>query len=568
MAQKIIDDLCITVAGRAGQGIQSVAALLSHILKLQGYHTYTTSEYMSRVRGGMNSTTIRVSTKRRDAYRETIDLFVPLDKAAFEHCAHRFTKDTIFLGVKNTAFCADCVMDVDFQSIARAVGHPIFENTVAAGAILGLLETDVTIAQDFMRTFFVRKGEDVIAKNSEAVTKGFKMGEHFAFTQDVHFTITPDTAVIKNLFMNGSEAIGFGALAAGCDFYAAYPMSPSTDVLTFLAQRGKECAMIVEQATDEIEAINMALGASYAGARAMVGTSGGGFDLMCESISLAGMTETPITVFVGMRPGPATGLPTRTGQEDANLVIYAGHGEFMRAVFAPATLLQAYELTAHALVVADVAQVPTFVLADQFFLDGLCSVHVDDFVAQDYDKRIVESQHDYMRYALTEGGISERSVPGYGNGVVCVDSDEHDETGRITEDMRGMRHAMMEKRLTQRKKLLQDMALSPEVIGKKSARVLVVCWGSNRNVVAEAVEAMDDVSVVSFTQIYPLPKQIGKVFTKAERVIVVENNATGQFARLLSCEGGVVVHKTILKSTGEPFSVEELRTTLRSLTKK
>lgn len=567
MAQKLIDDVCITVAGRAGQGIQSVASLLSHILKLQGYHTYTTSEYMSRVRGGMNSTTIRVSTQRRDAYRATIDLFVPLDKAAFAHCAHRFAKHTMFLGVKNTTFCTDCVMDVDFASIARTIGNPIFENTVAAGAILGVLETDVAVAQDFLRSFFVRKGEDVIAKNTEAITKGFKIGAHFAFTKDVHFTIAPDTSVSKNLFMNGSEAIGFGALAAGCDFYAAYPMSPSTDVLAFLAQRGKECAMVVEQATDEIEAINMALGASYAGARAMVGTSGGGFDLMCESVSLAGMTETPVTIFIGMRPGPATGLPTRTGQEDANLVIYAGHGEFMRAVFAPATVMQAYELTAHALVIADVLQVPTFILADQFFLDGLCSVHADDFVAQDHEKRIVESHRDYVRYALTENGISERSVPGYGDGVVCVGSDEHDEAGRITEDMRGMRVQMTQKRLAQRKRLLQEMALPPEVIGKKSATTLVVCWGSNRNVVAEAVEEMDEVSVVSFTQIYPLPKAIGKVFAKAQRVIVVENNATGQFARLLTSEGGVTVHKTILKATGEPFSVEELRTTITSLKK-
>lgn len=567
MAQKIIDDVCITVAGRAGQGIQSVASLLSHILKLQGYHTYTTSEYMSRVRGGMNSTTVRVSTRRRDAYRATIDLFVPLDKAAFAHYAHRFTKRTLFLGVKNTVFCADCVMDMDFASIARTIGNPIFENTVAAGAILGLLETDVAVARDFLRSFFVRKGEDVIAKNTEALTKGFKIGAHFAFTKDLQFTIAPDPAVTKNLFMSGSEAIGFGALAAGCDFYAAYPMSPSTDVLAFLAQRGKECAMVVEQATDEIEAITMALGASYAGARAMVGTSGGGFDLMCESVSLAGMTETPVTIFIGMRPGPATGLPTRTGQEDLALAMHAGHGEFMRAIFAPATMVQAYELTAHALVIADVAQVPTFVLADQFFLDGLCSVDADDFVAQDHEKRIVESRRDYMRYALTENGISPRSVPGFGDGVVCVGSDEHDPSGRITEDLREMRPRMTEKRLVRRKKLLQELALSPEMIGKKSAPVLVVCWGSNRNVVAEAVEEMDEVSVVSFVQVYPLPKAIGKVFAKAQRVIVVENNATGQFAQLLASEGGITVHKKICKATGEPFSVEELRTAITSLKK-
>lgn len=567
MARHIKDDLSLVIAGQAGQGIYSVAHLLTHILKLQGYHVFATSEYMSRVRGGINSTTIRVSSVRKDAFRSTIDLFVPLDSNGFEHCKKRFTEETIFMGVRNDVFCKGCVMEMDYTAIARAVGSRLYENTVAVGAIVGLLGLHEDAARNFIRKYFIKKGEDVIKKNQEALSKGFKMGMHFAFSRDITVSFQTDMQVEKNLFLSGNDAIGFGALAAGCDFCAAYPMSPSTGVFTFLAQHGKECGVIAEQATDEIEAINMALGASYAGARSIVTTAGGGFSLMCESISLAAMTETPITIFVGQRPGPATGLPTRTAQEDLDLVLYAGHGEFMRVVFAPATVISAFELTAHALHIADHYQIPTFILADQFFVDALYTVPKEEFVAQEHAKNIVETERTYQRYALTDNGVSPRGVPGFGDGLVCVDADEHDEDGRITEDMDQMRVAMMNKRLHQRKKILVACALLPEIIGKKSAKTFVVCWGSNRNVVCEAVENMEDkdVSVVSFTQVYPLHKTVKKIFAKAENIIVIENNATGQFANVLAKECAVYAQHKILKSNGEPFSVEELTEKLRKL---
>lgn len=568
MTQHIKDDLSITIAGQAGQGIQSVAHLLTHILKLQGYHVFTTSEYMSRVRGGMNSTTVRVSGEKKDAYRHKIDLFVPLDPGGYEHCKKRFTKDTIFMGLRNDVFCKGCVMEMDFGSIARAIGNRLFENTVAVGAIIGLMGLHESGARELLRKYFIKKGEDIIKKNQEALSKGFKMGEHFAFSRDISITIPVSEHIKGALFLSGSDAIGFGALAAGCDFCTAYPMSPSTGVFTFLAQHGKECGVITEQAADEIEAINMALGATYAGARAMVMTAGGGFSLMCESVSLAAMIETPVTIYVGQRPGPATGLPTRTAQEDLDLVLYAGHGEFMRAIFAPTTVMDAYEVTAHALHVADLCQVPTFVLADQFFVDALYTVRKEEFVAQKHEKQIIETERTYQRYALTQDGLSPRGVPGYGDGLVCVDADEHDESGRITENTE-LRDAMMEKRFHKRKKILVACALAPEIIGKKTAKTTIVCWGSNRNVVCEAVEdigvAADDVNIMSFAQVYPLHKNVKKMLSKAEKIIVVENNATGQFAHLLMRECGVQVQHRILKSNGEPFSVEELSQKLQKI---
>ncbi len=560
MTHHIKEDFSIVIAGRAGQGIQSVAYLLTHVLKLQGYHVFANSEYMSRVRGGMNSTTIRVSSTKHDALRSSIDLFVPLDAGAYMHCKNRLTKNTLYLGLPNDRFCQGCVMEVDFAKIAQLVGNRLFENIVAVGAILGLMETDEIIAKEYLRKFFVKKGSDIIKKNQDALAKGYKMGTHFAFSQDISISLTSDDSIKEHLFLSGIDAIGFGALAGGCDFCAAYPMSPSTGLLTFFAQHGHECGVIAEQATDEIEAVNMALGASYAGARSIVTTAGGGFDLMCESVSLAGMTETPITFHVGQRPGPATGLPTRTAQEDLNLVLYAGHGEFMRVIFAPGSPCDAYNITAHALKIADEYQIPTFVLSDQYFVDALYTVDKNDFIMKDDAKKIIETDRQYKRYALTENGISPRGVPGFGDGLVCVIGDEHDEEGRITEDMHGLRTKMMEKRLFKRRELLETVALLPEIIGKKSAKTIVICWGSTHLAVCEAVEnlANPDVSVMLFTQLFPFHKKVRKMFVKAQQIIVVENNAVGQFADLLEKECDITVDTRILKWNGEPFFVEEL----------
>lgn len=560
MGQHIKDDFSIVIAGQAGQGIQSVSHILTHVLKLEGYHVFATKEYMSRVRGGMNSTTIRVSSKKRDAYCSRVDLFVPLDPNGYDHSKKRFNDDTMFLGFKNDSFCDDCVMEVDFINIAQAIGHRIFANTVAAGAILGLMGVDIEQPKQYLREFFVKKGEDVIKKNQEALEKGYKMGEHFAFANDIMCSFETDEDVKDDLFISGIDAVGFGALAGGVDFCSSYPMSPSTGLLTFLAQHGKDCGIVVEQATDEIGAINMTIGASYAGARGIVTTAGGGFALMCEALSLAAMTETPITIHIAQRPGPATGLPTKTAQEDLNLVLYAGHGEFMCAIYAPGTPVEAYEITAHALDVADKYQIPTFVLIDQYFVDALYTIDKEEFKVLEHKKYITETEREYKRYAITDDGISPRGVPGFGDGIVCADSDEHTEDGHITEDMDGLRMQMMEKRLFKRRELLEESALVPEIVGKKSADTLIVCWGSNRNVIMEAVESIDDknVSVVPFVQVFPLHKKTKKMIKGAKKVIVVENNAVGQFADLLEKECERKIDERILKWNGELFSVEEL----------
>jgi 2-oxoglutarate ferredoxin oxidoreductase subunit alpha len=438
---------------------------------------------------------------------------------------------------------------------------------VAAGAILGLMGVNIDSPKEYLRQFFIKKGEDIIKKNQQALEKGYKMGEHFAFSNEISCTFEIDEDVKDDLFISGIDAVGFGALAGGVDFCSSYPMSPSTGLLTFLAQHGRDCGVIVEQATDEIGAINMTIGASYAGARGIVTTSGGGFALMCEALSLSGMTETPITIHIAQRPGPATGLPTRTAQEDLNLALHAGHGEFMRAIYAPGNPVQAYEITAHALDTADKYQIPTFVLIDQYFVDALYTIDKEEFKVLEHKKHIAESDREYKRYAITDDGISPRGVPGYGDGLVCADSDEHTEDGHITEDMDGLRMQMMEKRYFKRKELLEENALDPNIKGKKSADALVVCWGSNKNVTEEAIENLDnkDVSVVQFVQVFPLNKKTKKMIKNAKKVIVVENNASGQFTNLLEKECERKIDKRILKWKGEPFSVEELTQRIKGM---
>lgn len=574
MSRKLSKDFTIVVAGQAGQGIESVASVLAHILKRQGFHTYVAKDVMSRVRGGMNSIALRVSNDRRDAYCEKIDLFVPLDPRAYAYYEKRFTKKTIFMGVGDPANDITIagedkreVIKINFIQLAHEVGNRLFANTIAAGAILGLLDTSKEVGEHYLRSFFQRKGEKIVDQNIEAFGKGYSIGQHAAFQEDISVTMMAKNDVEDYIFLSGAEAVGLGALGGGCNFISSYPMSPSTGVLTFLAQNGKECGVVVEQATDEIGAINMTLGASYAGARGIVTTSGGGFDLMTETLSLSAITETPIVVHLAQRPGPATGLPTRTGQEDLALALHGGHGEFARAILTPGTPDELYEMTAHALDIADKYQVPVMVLSDQLMMDSLYCAPESAFGAREVKHYITETGRDYKRYALTKDGITPRGIPGYGIGLVHADSDEHDEDGRITEDMDYLRKEMTEKRLFKRKELLAKVALKPTLGGEKNGKTLVVCWGSNKNVVIEAAEKAKNTSVkiAHFKQAYPLHKSVAPLLQDANKVIVLENNATGQFADILEVETGEVVHERIGKWNGEAFSVEELTKTFRSL---
>ncbi len=457
------------------------------------------------------------------------------------------------------------LFNVPILSIAKEIGNEIYANIVAVGVILGLFKINIKTIEEYLKERFGDKGEKIVSDNIKAASEGYKLGKDFSESGEIKLEISANENLKDDLLISGTDAVSLGALAGNCDSIFAYPMTPGSGVLVDLANFSKNFDILVEQAEDEIAAINMAIGGWYAGARSMVTTSDGGFALMEEGLSLAGMIESPLVIHLAQRPAPATGLPTRTAQEGLNLVIHAGHGEFPRLVFAPGSLEQAFYLTQKAFNIADKYQIPVFILTDQFFVDSYYNVKKLDFSKIENKKYFVETAEDYKRYDLSKAknGISPRGIPNFGKGLVVVDSDEHDEEGHITEDL-DIRIKMVEKRLKKFEALEEDF-ISPEFYGNDNYKYLVVCWGSNYNVVKEAIENIDnkDLAMLHFSQVYPFPENAVEFLENAEKIIDVENNATGQFAKLIRAETGIKIDSKILKFNGMPFSVEELTAKIR-----
>lgn len=558
-------DISIVLGAEAGRGVQSMEYVLTHVLKHAGYHVFGTKEYMSRVRGGSNSTEIRVSSSRVAAFVERIDILIPLDAAAIDHLGHRIAPDTIILGDAEKLDTSHPIVDVPFTKLATEIGNAIYANTIAVGTILGLLKVSPEVLDGYLIKFFAKKDPETIRKNIAAGRKGYAIGSALGGPGRIDIDIPAHPEVQNEMFLGGAEAVALGAIAGGCNFIGAYPMSPSTGVLTYLSQHARQFGIIAEQVEDEISGINMGIGAWYAGARALVSTAGGGFSLMTEGLSLAGITESPLVIHIAQRPGPATGLPTRTEQGDLHLALYAGHGEFPRAIFAPGTLADAYQLIRQAFDLADKTQCPIFILTDQFLIDSYYNTPDLGNTMTGVVKHFVKTGKDYRRYALTSDGISPRGIPGFGEGLVVLDSDEHDEEGHITESMI-VRTQMMDKRLS-KLELLKAESIPPELIGNEDYEILVIAWGSNYHVMREALQVThrDDVACLYFKQVYPLHHSTTGYLEKAKRIVVVENNATGQFADVIQLQTGITVNEEILKYDGMPYSVEELTAQISEL---
>ena len=552
------NEVIIVLAGEAGQGIQSIETLLVDTLKKGGFNVFATKEYMSRVRGGINSTEIRISESPVRSHRDKIDILIPLDDLAIAHLKKRISASTFVLG-DSTRIKYEKLINIPFQRIASEFGNPIYSNTVAVGTVCGCLGIGEELLYAEITAKFASKGGDVAENNVKSASSGYAIGRELKDKGIINISIKSDPSAPGQLLMSGADAIALGALSAGCDACFAYPMTPSTSVFTAMAQLAHKTQSVVEQAEDEISAVNMAAGAWYAGARAMVSTSGGGFALMVEGLSLAGMIESPLVVHLAQRPGPATGLPTRTQQGDLNLALYAGHGFFPRAIYAPGSVKEGFELSALAFETADFFQVPAFIMSDQYFVDSYYNVPASGFAGKKYEKHIVKTGADYKRYLITGDGISPRGVPGYGAGFICADSDEHDEEGRITEDLDGVRNAMVEKRM-RKAAALKEAALAPVIYGPKDYSRLIISWGSNYNTIVEALSIINDgkTALAHFPQVYPLHKDTAALLLRPKELVIFEQNETGQFADLIKLEAGVDIKKRILKYNGMPFSVEEI----------
>jgi len=563
-------DISTVLVGEAGQGIQTVEFFTTHLLKNSGYHVFATREFMSRIRGGFNSTELRIGSSSVSTFVDRIDLLIPLKKGAITHVKRRLNSDTRILGekesldedfeIENYKF-----IEINFSKLSREIGGAIFTNIIASGVLCSLFKVSQELLTEFLTKYFSKKGEEVIEQNLIAITRGYEIGTQLLQSGEIEIALDPDPAVKEDLFLSGVEAVGLGAIAGGCNFISSYPMSPSTDVLVFLSQHSKDFDIIVEQAEDEISAINMAQGAWYAGARGMVTTSGGGYALMVEGLSLAGMIESPLVIHLGQRPGPSTGLPTRTEQADLLFTLFSGHGEFPRIILSPGTLEDGFYLTQKAFNLADKYQVPVFILTDQYFLDSSYDFPYFDLSDLKVEKQFIKTSKDYKRYQIVESGISPRGIPGYGEGLVGLDSDEHDEEGHIIED-HDIRIEMVNKRLKKLEAIKQEI-IAPELIGTMEYSNLLVCWGSTYYPVKEALEQLGrtDTAALHFKQLYPLHSDTANYLKNAKKTMVIENNATSQFSKLIKLQTSIEIEEHLLKYNGLPFSVEEIVSKLREI---
>jgi 2-oxoglutarate ferredoxin oxidoreductase subunit alpha len=520
---------------------------------------------MSRVRGGENSTEIRVSSKRICAYVNRIDILIAISKGAIYHLKERISNDTIIIGDDETLKLVEKedVIKIPFLKTAEYIGGPIFANVIAAGAISRILNIDKEIFNECITAMFERKGEKILKGDLKAGEEGYKVGENILKSGKIKIEIEKNPKIRDELLLDGTEVVGMGCIAGGCRFMASYPMTPSSTLQVFIAKYGGEFDIIFEQSEDEIAAINMGIGAFYAGARALVATSGSGFALMEEGVGLSRINETPLVIYVGQRPGPAVGLPTRTSQEDLDLTLY-GHGETPKIIFAPGNLEDAFHLSQRAFNIADKYQIPVFILSDQYFADIYYNLPSIYLKSVEIEHHIVKTDENYKRYELTDDGISPRGIPGFGDGLVVVDPHEHDEEGHITEDQ-NLRTKMVEKRIKKLDGIKKD-SIPPELIGSIDYSILVVGWGSTYGIIKEALDNLkrEDIAFLYFKQVYPLHDSTKKYLDKANKTIIFENNVESQFANLIKLQTDFIIDKNVLKYNGRPFSVEEVTESLKS----
>jgi len=552
----------ILIGGEAGQGLQTIASILGKTLFREGYEIFTTKNYMSRVRGGHNFIKIRFGDEEITASENKLDLIVALNQETIDEHKEDLKKNGIILAETEVDKVES--IKIDATEIAADI-NPKGKNTVFIGAVLKYFGLELNKCKNVIKENFSKK-EEVVEDNHKLLKAGYDAIE----TKEKCVEVAEND---KRIYIDGNTAVGYGAVSAGIKYYSAYPMSPSTGIMNYIAGKQDELGLVVEQAEDEIAAINMALGASYGGIRAMTGTSGGGFALMAEAVGLAGITETPLVIAEVQRPGPATGLPTRTEQGDLLFAVNVSQGEFPLMVMAPRDHEDAFYQTFRAHNLAEKYQIPVVILSDQYLADSTVSIPEYDFSDLEINRHLVQEKsgesEEYNRYEVTEDGISPRAYPGLLEGeVVLADSDEHDKHGYIVEDG-NKRIEMADKRMKKLDKLISEDLLEPEYYGEKEIDYLFLSWGSTYGVLKETIDLLNedgiDAGVLSFNDIWPLPqKELEKWVDKDIELIDVENNSTAQFAKLLRSETSIEVDNKILKYDGRPFTADEVYNRFKS----
>lgn len=572
----------VKIGGEAGFGIMTTGLLFSKIASRLGYDIVDYVEYPSLVRGGHNAYEITVSDDKVTALKKEIDYLVCLNKDTFLKQKHLLHKQSLVIYDKEDFDFEENFIKVviPFKKIITDLkGQVIMKNTIALGVLLGLCGDRINVLNDLIKEQFEKKGQSVVEFNQKFAQAGFDyVKNNYKDLIKNYFIEKKDKK--EKLVLSGNDAFSLGAVFADCRFYAAYPMTPSSSVLTNLALWQDKTNMIVRHAEDEISVINTALGASFAGVRSAVGTSGGGFALMVESLSFAGMAEIPIVVFLASRPGPATGMPTWTEQGDLLFACFAGHGEFPKIVLAPGDQEEMVQLTLKAFNLADIYQTPVIVLSDMYLSEGHKSIDKEwfDNLIKNYrvdrgkliqneklkikNEKLQLKVQNYLRYKITEDGISERLIPGTPGYYYQANSYEHLEDSHTTEDS-NPRVGQVDKRNRKWQTYLQKDFQMPKFYGDENAEVVFVSWGSTKGIVLKAQKELEKKSVKTgfyhFNHVYPLDKErIKSVFRSDKKYILVENNSWAQFGKLLAMETGILIEDKILRYDGRPITTLEI----------
>jgi 2-oxoglutarate ferredoxin oxidoreductase subunit alpha len=566
-----VNDMSFRIGGEAGQGVESSGAGFARALTRGGLHVIAVPSYYSRIRGGHNFTTLRVGEKPVLAVRESIELLLALNEETVSRHIDRLVPGGAIIIDERARLDEALVSGRDVRlfrlpmmELAEREGSALMVNTASLAAAAGVtgfpLEHIVSVVDDNFR----RKGDAVVQANRRVAQEAYDQArERFgaAFPWKLEAKAGP-----RRLSITGNQAFAMGALAAGCKFVAGYPMTPATTILEYMARHSAAWGIVTKHAESETAAINMVVGAAHAGVRAMAPTSGGGFDLMTEGISLAAMIEAPVVIYVGQRSGPATGMATRTAQSELFLVLNAGHGEFPRIVLAPHTPEENFACAVRAFNIAEKCQCLVVVLCDEYNAGTIYSVDADAIdlagVSIDRGKLLspgeVEALPEYRRWAITADGVSPRAIPGSSpKAVFMTTSDEHTEDGHITEDPL-VATAMSEKRLRKLEAARADIR-PPLRHGPEVAELTLVSWGSTYGPVHETVDVLNSrgasANLVHFVDLWPFPVEAArKALAGARRVVDVEGNARAQFAFLLHAYAGIEVDATILKYDGRGFT--------------
>lgn len=583
-------ELRIKIGGAAGLGIKAAGQTLARSFVAAGLEVFDLTEYPSLIRGGHNTYTLRVSPRPISSHVETVDVLIALDRQTVDaHLDEVIDGGAVIFDPEVTSTEGWLPhprvrpVPVPLGKFAKEAGGPIMANTVALGAALGLVHFPLMFLVDSLREQFAHKKPEIAEQNAAAASVGY--GYVTKLAGDFWMAVEPLPGQPKRLLVDGNEAVGLGALAAGIGLYAAYPMTPASSILHFMAAHEREAGVVVKHTEDEIAAMNMVVGAAFTGTRAMCASAGGGFALMVEAFGMAGVSESAVVVGVLTRPGPATGLPTWTEQSDLRYVIHASQGEFPRVVLAPGDRSDAFELTWKAFNLADQLQTPVIILGDSYLSDNRQSVPMFDLDAVTIDRGKLVTEGDviehpeavdeagrYLRYKLTDDGVSTRVLPGVTGAIQLGNSYEHDEYGYGSAgEPADMRAAQNEKRM--RKLELARTLVPPPVtfgVDVAEADVAVLCFGTTKGPVLEAMRWLEPdgvkVAVMQVVTVWPFPAdEVSAFLSTAKRSVIIEGNYTGQLQGLVREQCLRDVDETLHRYDGRPFSPEMVYAKLKEV---